>query len=95
MKSIIHKTETPQELHYRYLTDRRIATLNNEIAAIYNISIPKYILDYSEKKVEIIYDEKVEYEVQRCKNIIAEIIKTDYPELQYINYETPTKKNKG
>jgi len=68
------------ELHYRFLTDRRIITNINNIASIYLIAVPKAIIKEN-GQAKIIYDEKVEYEVNRIRNIIANIIESDYAEL--------------
>uniref|UniRef100_A0A6M3MER1 Uncharacterized protein n=1 Tax=viral metagenome TaxID=1070528 RepID=A0A6M3MER1_9ZZZZ len=80
MKNIKISNEQIKELQIRFLSDRRIKTHQNEIAAIYNIAIPKG-LKITNGFSEIIYDEKVEYEVNRVKQIIADIVKTDYVDL--------------
>ena len=74
------RKELIKELHIRFLSDRRIATLQNEIAAIYSIAIPKGLIK-TDGSFEIIYDEKVEYEVNRIRSIIADIVKSDYTDL--------------
>jgi len=76
-------------LRYKFLTDRRIATLNNEIAAIYNVSIPKYLI-VEDGIPTIKYEERVEYEVNRVRSIITKIIEAEYTDLliHLIHWET-------
>lgn len=71
------KNEQIKDLHIRFLSDRRIKTLQNEIAAIYNVAIPKGILK-TDGSFKLVYDEKIEYEVNRIKMIIKDIVKEDY-----------------
>jgi len=80
MGNIKISNEQLKELHIRFLSDRRIATLQNEIAAIYNVAIPKGLIK-TDGSFEMIYDEKVEYEVKRVRSIIEDIVKTDYTDL--------------
>jgi hypothetical protein len=67
-------------LQFRCLTDRRIATANNEIAALYSISFPKYLI-VKDGIATLRYDERVEYEVARVRSIITAIIQTEYADL--------------
>jgi len=74
------RDETLKELRHKFLTDRRIATLNNEIAALYNIAIPKAVVKKDGVAV-LIYDDKTEHEVKRIRNLIIDIVESDYKEL--------------
>lgn len=67
MGNIKISDEQIKELHIRFLSDKRITTLQNEIAAIYNVAILKGLVK-TDSSFEIIYDEKVEYEVKRVWN---------------------------
>ena len=71
--------EQLRALHLQFLSDRRLATLQNEIAAIYSRSIPKgMIIDKEGGIVEIHYDEIIVKEVARIRSIINDIIKREY-----------------
>ena len=64
-------------LRYKFLTDRRIATLNNEIAAIYNVSIP-IGFQVENGITTLIYAISVEYEIARVRSIIVDIVTNEY-----------------
>ena len=81
MTQTVTKNEDVLRLREQYLTDRRLKTLYSEIASIYNCAIPKALVDFGNNTWSIVYDEKVEYEVQRIKDIINEIVKQDYSKL--------------
>lgn len=84
-----------KDLQIQYLSDRRIATLNNEIAALYNIAIPKGIVRALDGSIVLIYEDKTNKEVKRIQSIINDIIKTEYLELiEYQDLHTSTKHNK-
>jgi hypothetical protein len=77
---IIKRPEEIRDLHHRFVTDRRITTLNNEIAALYSIAIPQALIK-KDGVATLVYDDKTEYEVRRIRLIINYIIKNDYQEL--------------
>ena len=80
MSNITKRPEEIKELHHRFVTDRRIATLNNEIAALYSIAIPQALIK-KDGVATLVYDQKTEYEVRRIRVIINDIIKNEYQEL--------------
>lgn len=71
--------EELRRIHIEYLSDRRITTLFNEIAAIYSTAIPKGLIKSKiDGTTELIFDEKVLYLVNTIKSKIDQIIRTDY-----------------
>jgi hypothetical protein len=78
--TIIKRPEEIKELHHRFVTDKRIATLNNEIAALYSIAISQALIK-KDGMVTLVYDKKTEYEVRRIRMIINDIVKNEYQEL--------------
>jgi hypothetical protein len=74
-----------EDLHYKFVTDRRILSLNQEIALLYSRGIPRILATSGEPSL-IYYDDNTENEVRRCKSIRDEIIKKEYSEL--FNYKT-------
>ncbi len=75
--NIIPRPEDIMNLQIRFLTDRRLASLRLEIAAVLQVSIPVAIMKIDDGVI-ITYDEKTEYEVNRIKSIIKEICDTEY-----------------
>jgi len=80
MSSIRKTNEEIKQIHFEFLSDRNIATWNNEIAAIYSISIPQGLVKNGDF-VSIKYSDDVEYEVNRIRIIMADYIKAKYQDL--------------
>ncbi len=70
------------KLQIRYLSDRRIASLQSEKIAVLNCAIPCIILKENGEK-ELIFEQKVMYEIDRINKILIEYIEEHYPELRY------------
>ncbi len=73
--------EEIKDLHHRYLTDRRIQSINSNIVLLHSIYMPTFILNEDSDVMEVKYKEKEEYEINRLKQIRDDYIKINHPEL--------------
>lgn len=70
--------ELEDNIRRAYLADRRIASLYNQMAVLYILAIPTIIIRPNQP-AEFIYDEDTKHEVNRLREIIVDITKSEYP----------------
>ena len=66
-----------KEMQIRFLSDKRIAALYNEISTVYAMAIPKGFIK-EDDTFKLFYDEKVEHEVNLIRKIIDDLVKEEY-----------------